>query len=343
MNRYKRIDDKTHVIATSISEIAPLYHSKVKAPHCLMELSQRDYNRMRNSCIDVSGLTLIKDTSINATNGATMTQYNIVSYGRNVNISKKKIDTGNTHEMFQYINLCKISGHFIAMVADKEECIRMIPNTYTISSCVHTYTGKNKPIKMLGKLVLFMAMLPKVSTKMCSDKVWNKQDFVMVKKCKPNIMDSFHHHGSLGNYYSFGNKANYGMVDTSSVGVYSNKKSKNPIKQQEITKKADAIEVSGIYEIKTSVDLLSKVIPNITYTISPIIDTADELQNPIGNANLKRVETSCRGCWNMFLSINAMTEYLHTENDCGYTVIKVPNRNLIGRIKMFRCQYSSLN
>ena len=60
--------------------------------------------------------------------------------------------------------------------------------------------------------------------------------------------------------------------------------------------------------------------------ISPIIDTADELQNTIGNANLKRVETACRGCWNMFLSINAMTEHLHTENDCGYNVIKVPTQ-----------------
>ena len=60
-----------------------------------MELSQRDYNRMQNNCINVSGLSITKDTSINATNGATMTRYNVVSYGRNINISKKKIDTGD--------------------------------------------------------------------------------------------------------------------------------------------------------------------------------------------------------------------------------------------------------
>ena len=62
--------------------------------------------------------------------------------------------------------------------------------------------------------------------------------------------------------------------------------------------------------------------------ICPIIDTAHELQNTIGDGNLKRVETACRGCWNVILSINAMTEHLHTENDLGYTVIKVPRQKL---------------
>lgn len=69
-----------------------------------MELSQRDYNCMQNNCIDISGLSIKKDNTINATNGATMTRYNSVSYGHNINISEKKIDTGNGHEMFQYIN-----------------------------------------------------------------------------------------------------------------------------------------------------------------------------------------------------------------------------------------------
>ena len=155
----------------------------------------------------------------------------------------------------------------------------------------------------------------------------------MVKSCKPNIMDSLHHHGSIGNYYAFGNKANYGMVNKSSVGVYSNKKSKNPIKQKEINNKADAIEISGINEINGAVDLFSIVLPNIKYMICPIIDSADELQNIISNANLKRAETACRGCWNVILSINAMTEQLHTENDCGYTVIKVPTQKLYCKLE----------
>ena len=112
------------------------------------------------------------------------------------------------------------------MVGEKIECKSMIPNTYTISSCLHKFNGNNKPIKMSGKLLLLLAVLPKLNTKMSSEKVWSKEDYVMVKLCKPSIMDSLHHHGSTGNYYAFGNKANYAMVNKSSVGLYSNKKSK---------------------------------------------------------------------------------------------------------------------
>ena len=84
------------------------------------------------------------------------------------------------------------------------------------------------------------------------------------------------------------------------------------------------MEEWGIKEINTSIELISKVIPNIKHMISPIIDTADAMQNTIGNVNLKRSEIAFQGCWNVFLSVNAMTEHLHTENDCGYTVIKIP-------------------
>ena len=137
-------------------------------------------------------------------------------------------------------------------------------------------------------------------------------------------MTSFHHYGSIGNYYAFGNKGSYGMVNESSIGAYSTKKSTNPMKQQEINKNTDAIKEWGINEINTSTNLISKVIPNIKYMISPIIDTTNALQNSIGNANLKRSDTAYWGCWNVFLSVDAMTEHLHTENDCGYTIIKIP-------------------
>ena len=85
-----------------------------------MELSQREYNRIKNSCIHVCCLSLIKDTTTNTCNGAIMAQYNVVSYGRNVDIDEKKIDTSNVNQIYQYINLCKCKGNYIAVVGDKE-------------------------------------------------------------------------------------------------------------------------------------------------------------------------------------------------------------------------------
>ena len=193
----------------------PLYQSKVKAPHCLMELSCKDYNRLKRNSITVCGLSIIRDTTINATNDATMTRYNSISYGENINISKKKIETGNGNENFQQINLSKSTGKFVLMLADKNECLKLIPNCYTFSSCLCHSAGKNKAtsIKISGKLVLLIAALPTRGIPNRVEKIWNKSDFIIARKCKPNIMNSFHHHGSIGNCYSFGNKGNYAIVE----------------------------------------------------------------------------------------------------------------------------------
>ena len=120
---------------------------------------------------------------------------------------------------------------------------------------------------MSGKLVLFIAALPGGSTHTCFNNIWNKDDFIMARRYNPNIMESFNHHGSIGYYYSFGNKAAYEIVDKSSVGVYSNWKKKNPIKQQNINDKAVIMEKFGVNEIHMAIDLLSKVVLNIKYMI----------------------------------------------------------------------------
>ena len=47
----------------------------------------------------------------------------------------------------------------------------------------------------------------------------------MVKECKTNIIKgNSSHHGSSGNYFSFGNRANYGVINTSSITQYIPKK-----------------------------------------------------------------------------------------------------------------------
>ena len=107
----------------------------------------------------------------------------------------------------------KINKVFIAMVADKEECLSIIPNTYTISSCLHEMTDDKIKVKMSGKLLLMFAILSKQCTKISGEKVWNKDDYEMVRKCKPNIMNSFHHHGSISDYFAFGNKKSFGMIN----------------------------------------------------------------------------------------------------------------------------------
>ena len=58
--------------------------------------------------------------------------------------------------------------------------------------------------------------------------IWNRSHITALKKCKPNICKSKHaHFGSNGYYASFGNKADYKIVDHSSVSQYTSKKKTN--------------------------------------------------------------------------------------------------------------------
>ena len=54
-----------------------------------MELSDRDYNRMKENCINVNGITITN----NILSGAYITHYSEVTYGSKANKTRKKIDS----------------------------------------------------------------------------------------------------------------------------------------------------------------------------------------------------------------------------------------------------------
>ena len=50
---------------------------------------------------------------------------------------------------------------------------------------------------------------------------WGREQYDIVKSCKQNIMTlANNHHGPCGEYFSRGNKGDYGMKDKSSVVSY---------------------------------------------------------------------------------------------------------------------------
>ena len=36
----------------------PIYHTKVRSPHCFMELTTVDYNRLKKNIISLKGMTM---------------------------------------------------------------------------------------------------------------------------------------------------------------------------------------------------------------------------------------------------------------------------------------------
>ena len=77
-------------------------------------------------------------------------------------------------------------------------------------------------------------------------------------------------------------------------------------------------------ELELGILYLSTLIPNLKLYIAPVLSVANEIQNDIGNVNIKQLECSSSGLWNCSLCISCQTEELHTENDFTYTVINTP-------------------
>ena len=147
-----------------------------------------------------------------------------------------------------------------------------------------------------------------------------------VRSCKPSVLQSYDHHGSKGACFLFGNKPFYGIVNNNSVGIYTNLKRKNIGKQMIIDKKSNDIEAMCSTSIKNGMVALSGIVPEINIIISPMLYTANDIQDTKMYAGLTNVKTSNLGCWNAFLYVNGRADELHTENYCAYTYITVPKQ-----------------
>ena len=58
--------------------------------------------------------------------------------------------------------------------------------------------------------------------------------------------------------------------------------------------------------------------------ISPVIGVAFNMQARKDNIKIEETSASKAGLWQCTLSVNGVTEELHTEDDVTYTVIDVP-------------------
>ena len=70
--------------------------------------------------------------------------------------------------------------------------------------------------------------------------------------------------------------------------------------------------------------LLSVILPDIKYILSPILDTAHTSVNGTGKKVFSEVDTTYNSCWNAFLYVDVRLERLHTERDWVDTLITVP-------------------
>ena len=308
--------------------IEDMYKESKCTPHCLIELSNKDLEKMRCNSIHLSGMKL------NQEGKAMHITYENIQKGKYINLQKKKDKSSNIIKL----EIEKTKHQYVVITASKEECIRMIPETICLNFSKNHHSlhkeGDNR-CKLSGIVIIFFGIMKRKGDTTEKEIIWGNNHFQFLKNTKPNILASSKsaHFGSVGKYYSFGNKGSYAKVDNTTVSTYKTKKKENSGVQKYTDEIANMLEESCGTELVNAAKTIERYIPCIKHLISPVVTTAYELQNVYGNINISEVYTSPHGMWQSQICVNAKTSVLHTERDCTYTLITVPKQEISSAIK----------
>ena len=93
---------------------------------------------------------------------------------------------------------------------------------------------------------------------------WGNKDVINVKKWKSNIITGHSSHfGSTGNYYSYGNRANYGLIGKSSLTQFVHKKFKSKSKALQAGMNAGVLGTLCDDDLNKGVLTLVNILPNL--------------------------------------------------------------------------------
>ena len=281
--------------------------SCIKNPHCLVELSEVEWRRMKPNSITTNS------KSIQIIDGKRIYHYNDIKYGTNVNTIKRIKKKRGYTEHFLEIELRTMVSRYIIIVAPKSNFADEANIIICNSSSAENYAPS-------GMLLLCLCV-----DKTKSGVSWGQDHCNIVKASKRSVITSkITHNNSTGLYYSYGNKGNFGLINDSSVSQYTYKKYKSEWRNEMSHSSNNFMQQLSAEDLLNGLLDMSVVLPAVGKVVSPIIDAAFEMQKVKGNIELSQVPGSSEGLWQTSICINAETHEFHTEEDCTYTVIKVP-------------------
>ena len=242
--------------------------------------------------------------------------------------------------VWQELNLSETKGGYVIIATSTKDLSELIRKRSVIlidgmAGCQddnETSTTKY----MSGYVVLGIMHLDKSMDK--SGLQWGIDQYNIIKSCKKNIMTAANnHHGSCGEYFSWGNKGNCGMQNNSSVRSYVNK----PGLKSSLT--STFIEQMINTELQMSVLKIGKILPSMRNVIAPVIQVAHDIQSNSTNINITERYGSNVGIWQSSVSVNAVIKDLHTEDDVTYTTITVPRQKTKNIDRHFHFIYLATN
>ena len=292
-----------------------LTHSK-QAPAILMELSKRQWHRMKKNAIHLSKASIITSSDKNVLHN--QVYYESIEYGSNIKLQKNnfedrsfKMKDVNSSLQASVMNYPTIKDRMIFMTTDLDSVKKVNTNNIIITSN-NTPTYLDDKFHPSGKILIFIIRNTDSKDPDDNDEwLWRDSLLNKLKECKNTICiagGKYNHFNSQGYIAAFGNKALFGSSPVkSTVSQYVNKKGNTDKEKEIISEKAAVFERLVANEVETAIGKFSKYFPNIRTLVAPILKTAHKKQEDAGDVHFKKVMTSDNGLWQSELCCNAIT------------------------------------
>ena len=191
------------------SLISPIYFGDKYnvSPHCLMELSIVDWQRMKDNCIHLSGIKMI------TIEGRTEVYYSKIEYGKHVTVMKRKSISNDKSIKLKEVNISTKKVNYFIITTEKTAVLRDKLNL--IIDATHQAENHQSSGKIFLCVCIYNHQKDRIGW------TWGKDHYTAIDNSKPNMLigDSKNFE-STGKYYSYGNKGAFGMVDNTSVSQY---------------------------------------------------------------------------------------------------------------------------
>ena len=305
-------------ICKGLESPLPIYKQSV------VELSTTQWDRFNSNSILVEDIVMY--TSVD---NQPLVSYNKITYGKNIKKPKRRQCMSLGKQLhYKQPAIANMDGGYFFITTQKKDILQLNKDVLIVDGSSQT-TGKGNGGKYCPSGIVILMFCKLQNIKQAKGYKWGSHQAKFLKVTKNNIMDCHSSHfGSTGSYYSFGNRGNYGMIDGSSVASYATKSYKNE-RRNTLTKiNADVLEEMAACELISAVNGMSKIIHNIKNFIAPTLNVAYQSQKVLGEFNMRKVSISECGMWQSSICINGQTTTVHTENDCSYTVITVPEQDI---------------
>ena len=190
-----------------------------KTPHGLIELSCKQWSRISHNSIILDKICIHVKV-----NGSKCITYESIDLGDGIKMNHEKVLSNKKTIHWKQILVIRMKHNFVAIITRKENIVFQNDFILIFSTNNNGVLDSKYVVKKCIWYGFFMSCKVQIITEKNIYK-WGKMKSLMLQMCKRNVINvAFSRHGSAGKYYCYGNKANYRIIEKSSVTRYFHKK-----------------------------------------------------------------------------------------------------------------------